>query len=226
MKQRLISVKEIMEKAAIKSKRDISEVELIAVTKTRNVEIIDKAYELGLNAFGENRVQELEEKIALRPDYNWHMIGTLQSNKVRFIFDKVSLIHSLDRKSLAKEIEKRAKSKDIVVNSLVQINVVGEESKSGLSPEESFKFFEYLANKPHINVIGLMTMAPHTEDEKILRKVFSGLRDLKEQLNQEFFQNEQLTHLSMGMSNDYKIAIEEGSTMIRVGSAIFGDYNY
>ncbi|MFP4456173.1 MAG: YggS family pyridoxal phosphate-dependent enzyme [Halanaerobiales bacterium] len=226
MEDKLQVVRDKIRRAALKSQRDYNDIKLIAVSKTRSINEIDLAKELGIKDFGENRVQELEEKIALRPSYNWHMIGSLQSNKVKYIFDKVALIHSLDRKSLAKELEKRAIQNEIEVKALVQVNISGEDSKSGISPENVFNFFEYLEKKPHINVIGLMTMAPYTQDEKILREVFSGLRKLKLKLNEDFYNENRLKHLSMGMSNDYEIAIEEGATIVRIGSAIFGEYNY
>ncbi len=226
VEDKLQVVRDKIRRAALKSQRDYNDIKLIAVSKTRSINEIDLAKELGIKDFGENRVQELEEKIALRPSYNWHMIGSLQSNKVKYIFDKVALIHSLDRKSLAKELEKRAIQNEIEVKALVQVNISGEDSKSGISPENVFNFFEYLEKKPHINVIGLMTMAPYTQDEKILREVFSGLRKLKLKLNEDFYNENRLKHLSMGMSNDYEIAIEEGATIVRIGSAIFGEYNY
>jgi len=226
MENRLQIVKEEIIRSALKSQRDPNDIQLIAVSKTRSINKIDLANELGITDFGENRVQELERKIGMRPNYNWHMIGSLQSNKVKYIIDKVALIHSLDRKSLAKELEKRAKRNDMVINTLVQVNISGEDSKSGILPKNAFEFFEYLKSKPNINVLGLMTMAPHTQNEKLLREVFSGLRKLKIKLNKKFFNENKLKHLSMGMSNDYEIAIEEGSTMVRIGSAIFGNYNY
>ncbi len=226
MESRLQIVQERIKRSASKSQRDPNEIQLIVVSKTRSIDKIDLVNKLGISDFGENRVQELEEKIGLRPNYNWHMVGSLQSNKVKYIIDKVTLIHSLDRNSLAKELEKRAKKNDMIVNTLVQVNISGEDSKSGISPKNAFDFFEYLKTKPNINVLGLMTMAPHTQNEKVLREVFSGLRELKTKLNKDFFNKKKLKHLSMGMSNDYEIAIEEGSTMVRIGSAIFGDYNY
>ncbi len=226
MDVRLNEVKNRIIEAADKSDRNPTEVKLIAVSKTRTIEEIDKLNDLGFSDFGENRVQELERKIGMRPDYKWHMIGSLQSNKVKYIIDKVELIHSLDRKSLAKELDKRAKMDDLIINTLVQVNVSGENSKSGMSPNKVMDFFEFLSTKSNINVVGLMTMAPYTKDELVLRKVFSGLRKIRDKVNKDFYGTDQLIHLSMGMSNDFEIAIEEGSTMVRIGSAIFGEYNY
>ena len=223
---RLNEVKNRIIEAADKSDRNPTEVKLIAVSKTRTIEEIDKLNDLGFSDFGENRVQELERKIGMRPDYKWHMIGSLQSNKVKYIIDKVELIHSLDRKSLAKELDKRAKMDDLIINTLVQVNVSGENSKSGMSPNKVMDFFEFLSTKSNINVVGLMTMAPYTKDELVLRKVFSGLRKIRDKVNNNFYGTDKLIHLSMGMSNDFEIAIEEGSTMVRIGSAIFGEYNY
>jgi hypothetical protein len=215
-----------IESAAKRSNRSFNDITLIAVTKTRSLVEIDSAHELGITDFGENKVQELQEKIEARSNYNWHMIGSLQSNKVKYIIDKVKMIHSLDRKSLAKELDKRAKQHGIKINTLVQVNVSGEETKSGVSPEKLKSFLEYLKTKDNIKVMGLMTMAPHTDNEQVLRKVFRELKNLKEKMNEELYKSEVLVELSMGMSNDYEMAIEEGATIIRVGSSIFGEYDY
>ena len=154
------------------------------------------------------------------------MIGHLQSNKVKYIIDKVSLIHSLDRKSLAKEIQKRAKQNDMVAEVLVQVNVSEEETKFGLKVDQVIPFMENMKNYPNIKVKGLMTMAPHEEDSEKTRPVFKKLRELSEEIEAKNFENVEMEHLSMGMTNDYKIALEEGATLVRVGTGIFGDRVY
>ncbi len=157
---------------------------------------------------------------------NYHMIGHLQTNKVKNIIHRVCLFHSLDRMSLAKELNKRARMNNITVDALIQVNISGEETKFGLSVEEVLPFIENLHEFEYLNIKGLMTMAPHVQDEKILRSVFRGLFNLKEDIQNRNYDNVSMDYLSMGMSNDYEIAIEEGSNMIRVGTSIFGDRNY
>ena len=199
-------------------------VELIAVTKTVDIDRIEEAISLGITDIGENRVQELEKKIdALGNRVNYHLIGSLQTNKVRFIIDEVKLIHSLDRVSLAKELEKRAKMNNILVNALIQVNVAEEETKSGLRVDEVISFIEEIQKYENIRIKGLMTIAPFTDDEAILRNVF---RTMKENIISRDYENVSMDYLSMGMTNDYEIAIEEGSNMIRVGTGIFGKRNY
>lgn len=155
-----------------------------------------------------------------------HMIGSLQTNKVKYIIDKVKLIHSLDRMSLAKEINKRAKSINRVMDVLVQVNISGEETKSGLKREEVLDFLKQIENLDNIRVKGLMTMAPHYEDPEDTRYVFRSLKELFEKIKKEQIKNVEMEYLSMGMTNDYKIAIEEGSNMVRIGTAIFGKRDY
>ncbi|MBC8588656.1 YggS family pyridoxal phosphate-dependent enzyme [Paratissierella segnis] len=202
-------------------------VELIAVTKTVDIDRIEEAISLGITDIGENRVQELEKKIdALGNRVNYHLIGSLQTNKVRFIIDEVKLIHSLDRVSLAKELEKRAKMNNILVNALIQVNVAEEETKSGLRVDEVISFIEEIQKYENIRIKGLMTIAPFTDDEAILRNVFRTMNSLKENIISRDYENVSMDYLSMGMTNDYEIAIEEGSNMIRVGTGIFGKRNY
>lgn len=207
--------------------RDSGDVEIIAVTKTVPTEIIEKAIDLGVENIGENRVQELVKKIEyLKDSVNYHMIGHLQTNKVRNIIDKVKLVHSLDRPSLAKELDKRAKIHDIKIDALLQVNISEEKSKFGLKLQEVLPFIEDILKYDNIRVKGLMTIAPHTEDTKIIREVFRGLYDLKEDIQSRNYKDIDMKYLSMGMSNDYKIAVEEGSNMVRIGSAIFGKRKY
>ena len=203
------------------------EVKIIAVTKTLSPPIIEQALDEGLLDIGENKVQELIEKIEIfkeRPNY--HMIGHLQTNKVRFIVDHIHLIHSLDRDSLAKEINKRAKSVDKIINCLIQVNISEEESKFGIKEEEVIPFIEKILLYPNLKIKGLMTIAPFTKDEVIIRKSFSGLYELNERILSRNYRELDMGILSMGMTNDYKIAIEEGSNMVRIGTGIFGKRNY
>ena len=202
-------------------------VNLIAVSKTVDLESINEAINLGVTDLGENRVQELTGKLdELENKVNFHMIGHLQSNKVKYILNRVKLIHSLDRKSLAKEIDKRAKKMGIYVDTLIQVNVAEEESKFGLKVEEVLPFIDKVLNYSNIRVRGLMTIAPHVDNEKQLKKIFRTMVDLKEKILQENYKDLTMDYLSMGMTNDYEIAIEEGSNMVRVGTAIFGKRNY
>ena len=209
-----------------KQERREDSVKIIAVTKTVDSETIKSAIKLGVKDIGENRVQELEKKIKdLKGDVNYHMIGHLQTNKVKYIIDKVKLIHSLDRISLAKEIEKQAKKNHLVMDVLIQVNVAEEDSKFGLAVDEVIPFIEEVLNFKHINIKGLMTIAPYTEDQDLLRSVFKKMKNLKNDIEEKEYKDLSMDYLSMGMTNDYKIAIEEGSNMIRIGTGIFGKRN-
>lgn len=222
-----ISIEKNLEYVNGKIKSINKDASLIAVTKTIDNEKVNEAIALGVTDIGENRVQEIEKKYdEIKGDVNWHMIGHLQSNKVKYIIDKVKLIHSLDRKSLAKEIQKRAKQNDMVAEVLVQVNVSEEETKFGLKVEEVMPFMENMKNYPNIKVKGLMTMAPHEEDIEKTRPVFKKLRGLSEEIESKNFENVEMKHLSMGMTNDYEIALEEGATLVRVGTGIFGERVY
>ncbi len=210
-----------------KAGRQNDEVKLIGVTKTVDIERINEAIELDILDIGENKVQELVKKydiIGNKVDY--HMIGHLQTNKVRNIVGKTKLVHSLDRISLGKELDKRSKMNGIVTDVLVQVNVAEEDSKFGLKTNEVLNFIEEVLNLENIKIRGLMTIAPNTEDEKYLRMIFRTLFKLKEDIINMKYNNLTMDYLSMGMTNDYEIAIEEGSNMIRVGSGIFGSRNY
>ena len=203
---------------------------LVAVSKTKPVDLIHEAYDHGLKIFGENKVQELTEKYeALPKDIQWHMIGHLQRNKVKYIAPFVSLIHSVDSPRLLKEIDKQAEKSERVIDCLLQIHIAEEESKFGLSEDEVIEMLnsEEFKNMNHIRVVGLMGMATNTDDQDQIKKEFRGLKQLFDKLASEFKTNQvDLQELSMGMSGDYALAIEEGSTLIRVGSAIFGARNY
>ncbi|NLB88405.1 MAG: YggS family pyridoxal phosphate-dependent enzyme, partial [Syntrophomonadaceae bacterium] len=188
---------------------------------TTDVVTVNKAMELGLTDFGENRVQELKKKISAVPNAKWHMIGRLQTNKVKDIIDKVVLIHSLDRWNLAETINARAELIDIDVPVLLQVNVSGEEQKAGVDPSDVKVFLKSMGDLPRVKVLGLMTMAPKDENPEKVRPIFKELYLLKEKLSQEKMTNVNLKYLSMGMSQDYEVAIEEGANIVRIGSSIF-----
>ena len=198
--------------------------ELIAVSKTRNFNEIKEAYDIGQKCFGENRVQELVDKYEKLPkDIEWHMIGHLQKNKVKYISSFITLIHSLDRLSLALEIDKNAKKNNRIIDCLIQLKISKEDTKFGLNIEELDVFIEKLRELQNINVIGLMGMATFTDDEKIINNEF---KEIKKQFDKLKFTNKNLKILSIGMSDDYLIGIKNGSNMVRIGSKIFGKRNY
>ena len=205
-----------------------NEANLIAVTKTVDIDVINEAIESGITDVGENKPQELARKYDVIGDkVRWHQIGSLQTNKVKYIIDKVYMIHSIDRLSLCEEIQKRAEKINKTINCLIQVNISEEESKQGISKDEAIDFIKTISKKyKNIKIKGLMTMAPYTEDESIIRDTFKGLKDLSEEISRENIENVYMDELSMGMSNDFKIAVEEGSTLVRVGTSIFGERNY
>jgi len=207
-----------------------SEVKLIAVSKTKPVSLIMQAYEAGQRAFGENKVQEMVEKYEQMPkDIQWHLIGHLQTNKVKYIAPFVHLIHSIDSEKLLRTVDKEAGKAGRIIDCLLQIHIAEEETKFGLSEQEAaFLLSDELMNSvPNVRIIGLMGMATNTEDETQVKKEFRHLKDLFEKLKAGHHHPRiRMTELSMGMSGDYQLAIEEGSTMVRVGSAIFGQRNY
>lgn len=228
VEKNILEVQENIERALDRVGRKSDDVTLIAVTKTVDVDKINEAINCGISNIGENKVQEIQTKYdkITNKNIDWHMIGHLQSNKVKYIIDKVDLIHSLDRKSLANEINKRAKKKNIVQDVLIQVNIAEEESKFGLKKEEVIPFVESILGYDNIRIKGLMTIAPYAEDSEEVRWVFRGLKDLSETIEDRRYENVQMKYLSMGMTNDYEIAIEEGSNMVRVGTAIFGKRVY
>ncbi len=201
-------------------------VKLIAVTKTQELQDVKDIIELGINDIGENKVQDMVKRVEdLGDTVNYHMIGHLQTNKVKDIIGSTKLLHSLDRLSLAKELNKRCKMQDKIIEVLIQVNVAEEKSKFGLKVEEVIPFIEQIISFENIKVRGLMTMAPFTEDEILLRSVFRTMYKLKEDISKKNYNNISMDYLSMGMTNDYEIAIEEGSNMVRVGTGIFGNRN-
>lgn len=205
-----------------------SSVKLVAVSKTKPVEDIREAYNTGHRDFGENKVQELLDKAEKLPgDIRWHMIGHLQSNKVKYIAPFVSLIHSVDKKKLLKIINKEAEKAERVIPCLLQFYIAEEETKFGLFYEEAQEMLQDLNNYPNVSIDGVMGMATFTNDMEQVRKEFQNLKSIFNRLKTEFFTaNENFREISMGMSEDYRVAVEEGSTIIRVGSAIFGERNY
>lgn len=227
LKDQLTLVEDKIQKACERSGRNREDVTLIAVSKTKPIEMLQEAYNLGVRIFGENKVQELTEKYELLPkDIQWHLIGHLQTNKVKYIVDKVELIHSVDSLKLAETIEKEAAKKGCIVRILVEVNVAEEESKFGIKVEDVLPFMEKISNFSHIKVEGLMTIAPFVENPEENRMIFSKLRQLSVDINAKNIDNVNVSILSMGMTNDYEVAIEEGATFVRVGTGIFGKRDY
>lgn len=229
LKDNLEAVEEKIQAACKRAGRDRSEVTLIAVSKTKPIEMLQEIYDCGQREFGENKVQELTAKEeVLAKDIHWHMIGHLQKNKVKYIVDKVSMIHSVDSFSLAQTINKEAEKHGLTepVPVLIEVNVAGEESKFGVAPAETLDLVKEIAALPLVRIQGLMTIAPFVEDQEENRPVFRALRQLSVDIAAQNIDNVSMIALSMGMTNDYETAIEEGATMIRVGTAIFGARNY
>ena len=227
IKDNIMSIKQNIEKIKKESNRR-EEVNLMAVTKTVDADKVLEAIDAGITDIGENKPQELARKYEVIGDkVRYHLIGTLQTNKVKYIIDKAYMIHSLDRIALCEEIQKRAEKIDKVINCLVQVNISKEESKHGLEEEKVIDFVKQVSSDyKNIHIKGLMTMAPFIDNEKEIRKVFKGLKDLSLEIKELNLPNVEMDTLSMGMSHDYKIAIEEGATIIRVGTSIFGERNY
>ena len=227
LKDNLKNVEERVQAACDRAGRKREEVTLIAVSKTKPVEMLQEIYDENIRDFGENKVQELCDKIEKMPkDIKWHMIGHLQRNKVKYIVDKVEMIHSVDSIRLAETIDKEAEKHGVIANILIEVNVAKEESKFGLMPEEVPEFVEKIAGFPHIRVKGLMTIAPFVENPEKNRTVFADLRKLSVDIAKKNVDNVNVSILSMGMTNDYQVAIEEGATMVRVGTGIFGARDY
>ena len=216
-------IKEVCDKVG----RDANEVTLIAVSKTKPYTDVKEALESGCVDYGENKVQELDQKYDLLPkNINWHMIGHLQRNKVKYLVGKAKMIHSVDSLRLANQIEKEYAKKDMTADILIEVNMAGEESKFGIKPEETEQLIREISQLEHVKVCGLMTIAPYTLNPEDNRIYFKKLRELSVDIDSKNIDNVTMSELSMGMSGDYKVAIEEGSTMIRVGTKIFGERNY
>lgn len=216
-----------VQEACKRAGRSSDEVTLIAVSKTKPVEMLKEVYDCGCRDFGENKVQEIMDKYDKLPsDIRWHMIGHLQTNKVKYIVDKVYMIHSVDSIKLAKEISKEAVKKNVTVKVLLEVNVAQEESKFGMMSEEVKDFYNEVIDLPGLKVCGLMTIAPYVEDSEENRQYFVKLKQLMVDMTAEKTDNKSVGELSMGMTGDYEVAIEEGATYVRVGTGIFGERNY
>ena len=227
LKENLQKVEENIEAACKRAGRDRSEVTLIAVSKTKPVDMLQEVYDTGIREFGENKVQEMMDKYEVLPkDIHWHMIGHLQRNKVKYLMGKTALIHSVDSLRLAEEISAQSVKHDVTTDILIEVNIAGEESKFGTSKEEAMALVEAAAKLPHIHICGLMTIAPYVDDPEDNRKYFRGIRELSVDIKEKNIDNVDMRILSMGMSGDYEVAIEEGATMVRVGTGIFGARNY
>lgn len=227
LKENLINVENNIMEACEKAGRNRSEVTLIAVSKTKPVEMLQEVYDEGIRYFGENKVQEMCDKMEVMPkDINWNMIGHLQTNKVKYIVGKTSLIHSVDSLKLAEEIQKQAIKNNVVVDILVEVNIANEETKFGISKEETIQMVKDIAKLDHIRIKGLMTIAPFVENPEDNRLYFREIKQLSVDINNQNIDNVCMDILSMGMTGDYMVAIEEGSTMVRVGTGIFGERNY
>ena len=221
------NVRSNIKSACEKAGRDVSDVTLIAVSKTKPVEDIKIAYDQGIRDFGENKVQEIVEKYDKLPsDIRWHMIGHLQTNKVKYIIDKVCMIHSVDSVKLADTISKEAVKHNVEMPILIEVNVAGEDTKFGTGLEETKALYEHACSLPGIKVMGFMTVAPYTVDAEENRQYFVLLRQLSVDIINQNTDNIRGIRLSMGMTGDYMIAIEEGATDVRVGTGIFGERDY
>ncbi len=218
----LSRIKDQIKEAILKAGRKGDEVKLIAVSKTKPMELIHQAFEAGQVDFGENRVQEMKDKEPELPEAHWHLIGSLQRNKVKYIAPWIHLIHSVDSYRLLKEINKQGVKVERVIDCLLQMNISDEENKHGLQESEVKEILEGIEALPHVRIKGLMGMAEFTDDETVIRSEFQRLRKARERFKGLTHERIQLEELSMGMSGDFEIAIQEGSTMVRIGSSIFG----
>lgn len=224
IRENLSYVKQNIADACARSGRDVGEVTLIAVSKTKPVEMLWEAYRAGVRDFGENRALELLDKYeALPKDIRWHMIGHLQRNKVKYLVGRVYLIHSVDSLRLAQEIQKEAEKKQVQADILVEVNVAGEESKFGGSLEDTLQLVQEIALLPSVHIKGLMTVAPYVQNPEENRRIFRNLKQLAVDIERESIDNVSMNVLSMGMTGDYQVAVEEGAAYVRVGTGIFGD---
>ena len=226
VKENLAYVEEQITKACEKAGRNRDEVTLIAVSKTKPVSLVDEVIDCGIREFGENKVQEIMDKYdAVKSPVNWHMIGHLQRNKVKYIVDKVCLIHSVDSYRLAEMIDQEASKKGVNCDILIEVNIAKEDTKYGVMEEEVLPLVEQISKLPNIKIKGLMTIAPFVENSEKNRVHFRNLRNLYVDIKTKNIDNVDMKILSMGMTNDYVVAIEEGATMVRVGTGIFGQRN-
>ena len=227
VKEQYLKIKQAVAEMCVDCGRDAESCTLIAVSKTKPIEMLKEAYEAGCRDFGENKVQEIMDKYDKLPeDIRWHMIGHLQTNKVKYIVDKVAMIHSVDSVKLAKEISKEAVKHGVCVPVLLEVNVAKEESKYGFMAEELLEAVEEIALLPGLKVEGLMTIAPFVENPEENRVYFGQLKQLSVDISAKNIDNICMRILSMGMSGDYLVAVSEGATFVRVGSSIFGSRTY
>lgn len=225
--ENLQNVERKIQEACKRAGRKRDEVTLIAVSKTKPVEMLQEVYKEGILDFGENKVQELCQKIEVLPEnINWHMIGHLQTNKVKYIVGKTRLIHSVDSLKLAEEIQRLAEKRDVDVDILVEVNIANEESKFGISKEEVINLVQAISRLTRVHIKGLMTIAPLVNNPEDNRLFFRGIKELSVDIKLQNIDNVSMDVLSMGMTGDYEVAIEEGATMVRVGTGIFGERNY
>lgn len=222
--------KEVLDKvnnAVKKAGRNLDEVTLLAVSKTKPIELLKEAYDAGARDFGENKVQEILDKYDKLPnDVRWHMIGHLQTNKVKYIIDKVSMIHSVDSVKLAEIISKEAVKHNLIMPILIEVNVALEDTKYGVLPNDLQKFYDSIRDLPGIDIRGLMTVAPYVENSEENRQYFVIMKQLSVDISRKNTDNSYVSELSMGMSGDYEVAIDCGATYVRVGTNIFGERNY
>lgn len=225
--ENLQNIERKIQEACKRAGRKRDEVTLIAVSKTKPVEMLQEVYKEGIRDFGENKVQELCQKIEVLPEnINWHMIGHLQTNKVKYIVGKTRLIHSVDSLKLAEEIQRLAEKRDVDVDILVEVNIANEESKFGISKEEVIDLVQAISRLNRVHIKGLMTIAPLVNNPEDNRLFFRGIKELSVDIELQNIDNVSMDVLSMGMTGDYEVAIEEGATMVRVGTGIFGERNY
>lgn len=225
--EQLQEVRQEIQNACRRSNRNPEEVTLIAVSKTKPVSMIEEAIAAGQTVFGENKVQELCSKYEVLPqNLHWHLIGHLQRNKVKYIADKAELIHSVDSLRLAETINQEGEKHGRIVPILIEVNVAGEESKFGVSVEDTVSLITEISQLPYVRIQGLMTIAPYVENPEENRHIFRKLKQLSVDIKEKNINNVYMDILSMGMTNDYQVAVEEGATMVRVGTGIFGERDY
>ena len=225
--EQLQTVRNEITEACKRSGRNPEEVTLIAVSKTKPVSMIEEAIQAGQTVFGENKVQELCSKYEVLPkNLTWHLIGHLQRNKVKYIADKAALIHSVDSLRLAETIDQEGKKHNRVIPVLIEVNVAEEDTKFGVTVEETLPLIEEISKLSNIQVKGLMTIAPYVDNPEENRPVFRRLKQLSVDIDSKNMNNVYMDILSMGMTNDYQVAVEEGATMVRVGTGIFGERDY
>lgn len=227
IQENIVQVQENIRRACARAGRAEQEVTLIAVSKTKPLSMIEEAYAAGMREFGENKPQEMRDKAkTLETPVHWHMIGSLQTNKIKYVVGTACMIHSVDSLTLAAAIEKEAAKKELVMDILLEVNMAEEESKHGFSEDEVLPAVLQLSKLPHLRIRGLMTVAPYTENAEENRIYFRKMKQLLVDIKAKNIDNVFMDSLSMGMSSDYEVAIEEGATMVRIGTGIFGERDY